>query len=110
VAIYLATCPKSNAAYVAFGEARADVREYGSAEVPLHLRNAPTKLMKQLGYGREYQYDHEAEGGVALGQTGFPDAMGERVYYHPVERGLEIRLKEKLDELRAARAKARGDR
>jgi putative ATPase len=110
VAIYLATCPKSNAAYVAFGEARADVREYGSAEVPLHLRNAPTKLMKQLGYGREYQYDHEAEGGVALGQTGFPDAMGERVYYHPVERGLEIRLKEKLDELRAARAKARDER
>jgi len=109
VAIYLATCPKSNAAYVAFGEARADVREFGTAEVPLHLRNAPTKLMKQLGYGREYQYDHDAEGGVALGQTGFPDAMGERVYYHPVERGLEIRLKEKLDELRAARAKARGE-
>ena len=108
VAIYLATCPKSNAAYAAFGEARADVREFGSAEVPLHLRNAPTKLMKQLGYGRDYQYDHEAEGGIALGQTGFPDAMGERVYYHPVDRGLEIRLKEKLDELRAARAKARG--
>jgi putative ATPase len=65
--------------------------------------------MKQLGYGRDYQYDHEAEGGIALAQTGFPDAMGERVYYHPVERGLEIRLKEKLDELRAARAKARGE-
>jgi putative ATPase len=110
VAIYLATCPKSNAAYLAFGEARADVRGFGTADVPLHLRNAPTKLMKQLGYGREYQYDHDAEGGIALGQTGFPDAMGERVYYHPVERGLEIRLKEKLDELRAARAKARGDR
>jgi len=109
VAIYLASCPKSNAAYVAFGDARSDVREYGSADVPLHLRNAPTKLMKQLGYGRDYQYDHEAEGGIALGQTGFPDAMGERVYYHPVERGLEIRLKEKLDELRAARAKARGE-
>ena len=108
VAIYLATCPKSNAAYAAFGEARADVREYGSAEVPLHLRNAPTKLMKQLGYGRAYQYDHDAEGGVALGQTGFPDAMGERVYYQPVERGLEIRLKEKLDALRAARAQAQG--
>jgi putative ATPase len=109
VAIYLATCPKSNAAYVAFGEARSDVREHGTAAVPLHLRNAPTKLMKQLGYGRDYQYDHEAEGGVALGQTGFPEALGERVYYHPVERGLEIRLKEKLDELRAARAKARGE-
>jgi putative ATPase len=109
VAIYLATCPKSNAAYVAFGDARADVREHGTMEVPLHLRNAPTKLMKQLGYGRDYQYDHEAEGGVALDQTGFPDAMGERVYYHPVDRGLEIRLKEKLEELRAARAKARGE-
>jgi putative ATPase len=109
VAIYLATCPKSNAAYTAFGDARRDVREYGTADVPLHLRNAPTKLMKQLGYGRDYQYDHEAEGGVALGQTGFPDAMGERVYYHPVERGLEIRLKGKLEELRAARTKARGE-
>jgi hypothetical protein len=85
------------------------VREHGTAEVPLHLRNAPTKLMKQLGYGREYQYDHDAEGGIALGQTGFPDAMGERVYYQPVERGLEIKLKEKLDALRAARAKARGE-
>jgi putative ATPase len=109
VAIYLATCPKSNAAYEAFGAARADVHEHGTAEVPLHLRNAPTKLMKQLGYGREYQYDHDAEGGIALGQTGFPDSMGERVYYRPVERGLEIKLKEKLDALRAARAKSRGE-
>src|SRR4249919_3562763 len=108
VAIYLATTAKSNAAYVAFNQARNDVHELGTAEVPLHLRNAPTKLMKQLGYGREYQYDHDAEGGIALGQTGFPDSMGERVYYRPVERGLEIKLKEKLDALRAARAKARG--
>jgi len=65
--------------------------------------------MKQLGHGAGYQYDHDAEGGVALGQTGFPGAMGEQVYYQPVERGLEIRLKEKLDALRAARAGARGD-
>jgi putative ATPase len=108
LAIYLATCPKSNAAYLAFGEARADVRAHGTADVPLHLRNAPTKLMKELGYGRDYQYDHDAEGGVALGQTAFPDALGERVYYRPVDRGLEIRLKEKLEALRAARAKARG--
>ena len=77
--------------------------------MPLHLRNAPTKLMKSLGYGKDYQYDHDAEGGIALDQTGFPDAMGERVYYAPVERGLEIRLKEKLDRLRASRAKARED-
>jgi putative ATPase len=85
------------------------VREHGTQEVPMHLRNAPTKLMKQLGYAQGYQYDHDADGGMALGQTGFPDAMGERVYYEPVERGLEIRLKEKLDQLRAARARARGE-
>jgi putative ATPase len=71
------------------------------------MRNAPTRLMKDLGYGKGYQYDHDAEGGVALGQTGFPDAMGERVYYRPVARGMEIKLKEKLDALRAARAVAR---
>ena len=103
VAVYLASTAKSNAAYKAFGEAKRDVAEYGSAEVPMHLRNAPTKLMKQLGHGAGYQYDHDAEGGVALGQTGFPDAMGERVYYRPVERGLEIKLREKLERLRAAR-------
>src|SRR3546814_14424338 len=84
-------------------------REHGTQEVPLHLRNAPTKLMKQLGYSKGYQYDHDAEGGVALGQTGFPDAMGERVYYEPVERGLEIKLREKLDRLRTQRARARDE-
>ena len=105
--LYLASTAKSNAGYVAWKAAQADVREYGSQDVPMHLRNAPTKLMKQLGYGTGYQYDHEAEGGVALDQTGFPDALGERVYYEPVERGLEIRLKEKLDRLRAERAGAR---
>ncbi|OHE81721.1 MAG: recombination factor protein RarA [Lysobacterales bacterium GWF1_69_6] len=105
--IYLASTAKSNAAYTAFKAAQADVREAGTLEVPMHLRNAPTKLMKQLGYGTGYQYDHDAPDGVALGQTGFPDAMGERVYYEPVERGLEIKLKEKLDRLRAARAAAR---
>jgi putative ATPase len=105
--IYLATTAKSNAGYMAFNAARSDVREYGTQEVPLHIRNAPTKLMKQLGYGKGYQYDHDVEGGIALDQTGFPDAMGERIYYEPVERGLEIKLKEKLDALRAARSKAR---
>jgi putative ATPase len=105
--IYLAATAKSNAGYVAFNSARRDVREYGTLEVPLHIRNAPTKLMKQLGYGKGYQYDHDAEGGIALDQTGFPDAMGERVYYEPVARGLELKLKEKLDALRAAREQAR---
>ena len=83
------------------------MREHGTADVPMHLRNAPTKLMKGLGYGKGYQYDHDAEGGVALDQTGFPDALGERVYYQPVGRGMEIKLREKLDALREARAKAR---
>ncbi|MGN6112293.1 MAG: replication-associated recombination protein A [Luteimonas sp.] len=107
VVIYLASTAKSNAAYAAFNAARADVERYGTQDVPLHIRNAPTKLMKQLGYGKGYQYDHDAEGGIALDQTGFPDAMGERVYYEPVPRGLELKLREKLDALRAAREAAR---
>jgi putative ATPase len=107
--IYLASTAKSNAAYMAFNAAKRDVREYGTQEVPLHIRNAPTKLMKDLGYGKGYQYDHDAEGGIALGQRGFPDAMGERIYYQPVPRGLELKLKEKLDDLRAARARALGE-
>jgi putative ATPase len=105
--LYLASTAKSNAAYMAYNAARADVRAHGTLEVPLHIRNAPTKLMKQLGYGAGYQYDHDVEGGIALGQTGFPDALGERVYYEPVARGLELKLKDKLDALRAARARAR---
>ena len=107
VVLYLASTAKSNAGYVAFKAAQADVRETGTQDVPLHLRNAPTRLMKQLGYGTGYQYDHDAPDGIALDQTAFPDAMGEREYYHPVERGLEIKLREKLDRLRAARAAAR---
>ena len=109
VVIYLASTAKSNAAYMAFNAARADVGAHGTQEVPLHLRNAPTRLMKQLGYGSNYRYDHDAEGGIALAQTGFPDALGERVYYRPVERGLELKLKQKLDALRAAREQARGE-
>ncbi len=107
VTIYLASTAKSNAVYNAYKAARADVTTGGTSPVPLHLRNAPTRLMKELGYGKEYQYDHDAEGGVALDQTGFPDEMGERVYYQPVTRGMEIKLKEKLDALRLARAQAR---
>ncbi|GHA73098.1 recombination factor protein RarA [Lysobacter bugurensis] len=107
--LYLASTAKSNAAYVAYKKAQADVREHGTQEVPLHLRNAPTKLMKDLGYARGYQYDHDADAGIALDQTAFPDAMGERVYYEPVPRGLELKLKDKLDSLRAARAAARDD-
>ena len=109
VTLYMASTAKSNAGYVAYKSAAADVRASGTHEVPLHLRNAPTKLMKSLGYGEQYQYDHDVEGGVALDQTGFPDALGERVYYAPVPRGLELKLKDKLDALRAARAQARGE-
>jgi putative ATPase len=105
--IYLASTAKSNAAYVAFKAAKRDVAEFGTQDVPLHLRNAPTKLMKSIGYGKGYQYDHDAEGGVALDQTCFPDSMGDRVYYRPVERGMESKLKEKLDRLRDERAQAR---
>ncbi len=107
VVIYLASTAKSNAGYVAYKAAMRDVREFGTQEVPLHIRNAPTRLMKDLGYGSGYQYDHDTEGGIALDQTGFPDAMGERVYYEPVARGMELKLKEKLDALRAAREAAR---
>ena len=107
--LYLASTAKSNAGYVAWKRARADVDAYGTQPVPLHIRNAPTGLMKSLGYGKAYQYDHDVEGGVALGQTGFPDAMGEQVYYEPTTRGMEARLKEKLDALREARAQARGE-
>ncbi|HHW4677913.1 MAG TPA: replication-associated recombination protein A [Xylella sp.] len=107
--LYLASTAKSNAGYVAFNAAKAEIRQTGHQDVPLHLRNAPTKLMKSLGYGIGYQYDHDAEGGVALDQTCFPDALGERIYYQPVPHGLEIRLKEKLDRLRAARVQAKAD-
>ena len=107
VAVYLASTAKSNAAYKAWNLARGDVEAHGTQDVPLHFRNAPTKLMKSLGHGKDYQYDHDADGGIALDQTGFPDAMGERIYYRPVSRGMELKLKEKLDALRVARAEAR---
>ena len=108
--VYLAITAKSNAAYMSLHAARADIAKYGTQPVPMHLRNAPTRLMKTLGYGQGYQYDHDVEGGIALDQTAFPDEMGEQVYYKPVERGLEIKLKDKLDRLRTAREQARAQR
>ena len=108
--VYLARTAKSNAADMSFHAARADLAKYGTQPVPMHLRNAPTRLMKTLGYGQGYQYDHDVEGGIALDQTAFPDDMGEQVYYKPVERGLEIKLKDKLDRLRTAREQARAQR
>ncbi|MHB1272480.1 MAG: replication-associated recombination protein A [Rhodanobacter sp.] len=108
LAIWLAIAPKSNAAYMAYNKARAAIREGGTLEVPMHLRNAPTRLMKDLGYGKGYQYDHDAEGGIALDQQCLPDALAGSVFYEPVERGLELQLREKLLALRAARRQARG--
>ncbi len=96
---YLACAAKSNAVYKAFNAAMADARDQGSLEVPMHLRNAPTNLMKDLGYGEGYRYAHDEDGAVAIGETYFPDDMSPVKYYHPVPRGLEIRIKEKLDEI-----------
>ncbi len=107
LAIWLAIAPKSNAAYKAYNKARAAIREGGTLDVPMHLRNAPTKLMKGLGYGKGYQYDPDVEGGVALDQQCLPDDLVGSVFYEPVERGLELKLKEKLDELRERRRRAR---
>jgi putative ATPase len=107
LAIWLAISPKSNAAYMAFNKAKATVKQMGTLDVPMHLRNAPTKLMKGLGYGSGYQYDHDAEGGVALDQQCLPDELVGMTFYEPVDRGLELKLGEKLAALRAARAVAR---
>ncbi|MDJ0813252.1 MAG: replication-associated recombination protein A [Woeseiaceae bacterium] len=98
--VYLACAAKSNAVYTAAKAAQADAREYGSLEVPMHLRNAPTKLMKELGYGDNYRYAHDEKDAIARGEKYFPDDMQERRYYDPVPRGLEIKIREKLAEIR----------
>jgi putative ATPase len=99
--VYLACAPKSNSVYVAMGEAQADVAEFGTLEVPLHLRNAPTRLMKNLGYGRDYRYAHDEPDAFAAGERYLPDGMPDRRYYRPVSRGLEIKIGEALARLRA---------
>ena len=98
--VFLAVAPKSNAVYVAMAEARADVEEFGTLDVPLRFRNAPTKLMKELGYGKEYQYAHDAPGAYVKGERYLPDEMPDRRYYRPVPRGLEIKIGEALAKLR----------
>jgi|TARA_R110000787_G_scaffold154565_2_gene268290 putative ATPase len=98
--VYLASAPKSNAVYTAFKAAMQDARNFGSAEVPLHLRNAPTKLMKELDYGKEYRYAHDEPDAYAAGENYFPETMPQRHYYQPVNRGLEIKIAEKLAHLR----------
>jgi putative ATPase len=105
--LYLACAPKSNAAYTAYNAARAFIADDGSRPVPMRLRNAPTKLMKQLGYGSGYRYAHDEEGAYAAGERYFPDGMPETKFYEPTERGLEARIREKLEALRARDRKAR---
>lgn len=105
--VYLACAAKSNAVYTAYKQARSDAQSFGSLEVPLHLRNAPTKLMKELGYGDRYRYAHDEPEAYAAGERYFPDEMPDRHYYHPVPRGLEIKIAEKLAHLRELDRKAR---
>jgi putative ATPase len=104
---YLACAPKSNAVYRAWGQAQADAAKLGSLPVPLHLRNAPTRLMKELGYGRDYRYAHDEAGGFAAGEHYFPEEMEPRRYYEPPPRGLELKIGEKLAKLREESAAAR---
>jgi len=98
--VYLASAAKSNAVYLAWKAALHDASEQGSLDVPLHLRNAPTRLMKELGYGKTYRYAHDEPDAYAANENYFPDALAGRRYYHPVERGLEIKIAEKLARLR----------
>ena len=98
--VYLAVAPKSNAVYKAFNEAKAFVKKDGTRPVPMHLRNAPTKLMKELDHGKGYRYAHDEAGGFAAGENYLPEGMAAPSFYRPVERGLEIRIADKLRELK----------
>jgi putative ATPase len=99
--VYLASAAKSNAVYMAYRAAMKDAKNSGSLDVPMHIRNAPTSLMKDLGHGENYRYAHDEADGFAAGETYFPEELGEKIYYQPVERGLEIKIAEKLRRLRA---------
>lgn len=98
--VYLSVAPKSNAVYNAWNAALADAKALGSLPVPLHIRNASTKFMKDIGYGKGYRYAHDEPGNLSLGQKYFPEQMGEKVYYQPTQNGLEIKIAEKLAQLR----------
>jgi putative ATPase len=105
--IYLAVAAKSNAIYEAYNSARAFVSEDGTRPVPAHLRNAPTRLMKQLGYGKGYRYAHDEEGAYAAGEAYLPEGMAAVDWYRPTDRGLEAKIREKLAELRRRNEQAR---
>ena len=106
--VYLAVAPKSNAVYKAYNEVKALIKSDGTRPVPMHLRNAPTSLMKQLDYGKGYRYAHDEEGGFAAGESYLPEGLEAPPFYRPVERGLEIRIAEKLRELRKRNQDASG--
>jgi len=99
--IYMAAAAKSNAVYSAFNAVMADVKSLPSYDVPLHLRNAPTSLMKDLDYGKDYRYAHNEEGAYALGVSYLPEELAGKQYYFPTDRGLEKKISEKLDYLRS---------
>ncbi|APV50678.1 recombination factor protein RarA [Betaproteobacteria bacterium GR16-43] len=105
--VYLAIAAKSNAVYTAYNEARAFIQKDGTRPVPMHIRNAPTKLMKNLGYGDHYRYAHDETEGYAAGENYFPEGMERPNWYRPTDRGLESKIREKLEHLRSLDAKAR---
>jgi putative ATPase len=105
-AVYLSVAPKSNALYVAYGEVQQDVERTSAEPVPLHIRNAPTGLMKGLGYGSGYQYAHDLETKVA-GMQCLPDNLRDRVYYRPGSEGVEKRIRERLEDLKRRRSSTR---
>jgi len=105
--VYLAMAPKSNAVYAAYNAVRSFIKQDGTRAVPLHLRNAPTQLMKDLAYGRDYRYAHNEEGGFAAGERYWPDDLDPPRFYEPVPRGLELRIGERLQELRRLNEAAR---
>jgi putative ATPase len=106
--VYLSVAPKSNALYTAYGEVQGDVERTAADPVPLHLRNAPTRLMKEIGYGAGYQYAHDLEDKVADMQC-LPDNLKDRVYYHPTDQGIEQRIKARLEEIRRRKKTRHGD-
>jgi putative ATPase len=108
--VYLASAPKSNAVYAAFTAAKQAVIQDGSLEVPLHLRNASTSLGKELGYGEDYRYAHDEENGFAAGESYFPPELADEQFYFPINSGLEIRIKEKLESHRLLNDKAKNKR
>ena len=105
--VYLAVAAKSNAVYVAYNQVRAFIAEDGTRPVPMHIRNAPTKLMKGLGYGKDYRYAHDEDEGYAAGETYLPDGMERHEWYQPTDRGLEAKIREKLEHLRSRDAAAK---